>query len=116
MTIKATESNQPFRLAPSFVLSSNTGLTLQFTSPSGTVTTHTKASSPAVTAPAVALTNDPELGDVAASTYFELFTTTTTFTEAGTWTACGKYTDTATTPDTIIETLPVTFTIGESCF
>ena len=115
MTIKKGESNQPFRISTTFDMSNNTALSLFFTAPDGTQTTHTDASSPAVTAPAVALTNDPELGDVTASTYFELKTTTTTFTQAGTWAACGLYTDTATTPGTILETLTVTFTIGESC-
>jgi len=67
--------------------------------------------SPAVSAPAVALVNDPELGNVAASTYFEYSTSGTEFDIKGTWTACAVYTDASLT----LNANKVTFTIGGEC-
>ncbi len=93
MTIKIGEKGQPFRIDASFDMSGSTGLEILFTAPSGTEFTKTQATTPAVTAPAVQLTNDPELDTVPASEYFEYTTDGTEFTEAGNWTACGKYID-----------------------
>ena len=94
MTIKVGEKGQPFRIDASFDMSGSSAMQITFTAPDGTETVLTDATTPAVTAPAVALTNDPELGTVPASEYFEVTTTAASpFTAAGTWTACGKYTD-----------------------
>ena len=80
MTIKVTEKGQPFRIATSFDMSGNTALQIEFTAPtSGTDFTATDLTTPAVSAPAVALVNDPELGSVTASTYFEYTTDGTEF-------------------------------------
>ena len=77
MTIKVGERGQPFRIDASFVMSGNSGLEIKITDPDGVETTFTKSTTPAVSAPAVALVNDKELGNVPASEYWELTTTTT---------------------------------------
>jgi len=112
MTIKVIEKGQPFRISTGFDMSGSSALEIVFTAPStGTDFTVTNATSPAVSAPAVALTNDPELGNVTASTYFEYTTDGTEFDVAGTWTACAKYTDASL----ILKANVVTFTIGAEC-
>ena len=114
MAIKVAEGNKAFRYATNFDMSSSTALSLKFTSPTGVVTTLTDLTTPAVTAPASAIT-DPDLGALAASTYFEFKTLVTTFTESGTWKVCGTYTDTATSPDSIFIGSTVTFNVGVGC-
>lgn len=112
MTIKVTEKGQPFRISTGFDMSGSTALSIAFTAPAdGTSFTVTQATSPAVTAPAVALSNDPELGDVPASTYFEYTTSGTEFDIKGTWTACAVYTD----GSRVLNANKVTFTIGAEC-
>ena len=112
MTIKVGEKGQPFRISTGYDMSSSTGLSIKFTKPDGTTFTVNEGTTPAVTAPAVALTNDPELGNVSASTYFEYTTDGTEFDQAGTnWKACGTYTTAALS----LEADEVTFTIGASC-
>tara|TARA_R110000822_G_scaffold65687_3_gene160799 strand:- start:2212 stop:2553 length:342 start_codon:yes stop_codon:yes gene_type:complete len=112
MTIKVGEKGQPFRIATGYDMSSSTALSIKFTKPDATTFTVTNLTTPAVSAPAVALTNDPELGSVAASTYFEYTTDGTEFDIAGTnWTACGVF----TTAALVLEANEVTFTIGASC-
>ena len=70
MTIKVGEKGQPFRISTSFDMSGSTGLSIAFTAPAtGTDFTVTEASGSAVTAPAVALTNDPELGKIIADAF-----------------------------------------------
>jgi hypothetical protein len=116
MTIKAGEKGQPFRIAADFDMSGSTGLSIKFTKPDGTTTfTVTEASGSPVTAPAVALTNDPGFNpvrSVAASEYFEYTSTGLEFDVDGEWTACGLYEDASLT----LEANTVTFTIGETCF
>lgn len=93
-------------------MSGSTVLSVKFTAPAaGTNFTKTNSTTPAVSAPAVGLTNDAELGTVAASTYFEYTTDGTEFDVEGTWKACGTYTDAAL----ILEADEVTFTVGASC-
>jgi len=115
MSIKVGEKGQPFRIATGFDMSGSTALSIVFTAPTnGTSFTVTQATSPAVTAPAVALTNDPGFTpaqSVAASTYFEYTTSGTEFDIAGTWTACAVYTDASL----ILNANKVTFTIGAAC-
>jgi hypothetical protein len=115
MTIKVGERGQPFRIATGFDMSGFTALSIVFTAPSnGASFTATNLTTPAVTAPAVALTNDPGFTppqSVAASTYFEYTTDGTEFDIAGTWTACAVYTDAAR----ILNANKVTFTIGSAC-
>jgi len=114
MPISTGESNKLFRVATNFDMSSSTALQLDFTDPNGTTSTLTNATTPAVTAPAVAVT-DPDLGALAASEYMEFATITTTFTVSGTWKVCPTYTNTGTTPDTIYEGSVVTFTVLDGC-
>jgi hypothetical protein len=112
MTIKIGEKGQPFRISTGFDMSGSTALSIAFTAPEGgTGFTATQATTPAVSAPAVALTNDPELGTIAASTYFEYTTDGTEFDVDGTWTACAIYTDAAR----ILNANKVTFVIGKAC-
>ena len=93
MNIKATEGGKAFRYSTGLDMSGSTGLTLNFTKPDNTTLQKTEATVNAVTAPAVALTNDPDLGNVSASTYMEFLTVAADFDQAGVWTVCGIYTD-----------------------
>ena len=112
MTIKVTEKGQPFRIATGFDMSGSTALSIAFTAPDGgTDFTVTNLTTPAVSAPAVALVNDPELGNQSASTYFEYTTDGTEFDVSGEWSACGVYTDASL----ILNANKVTFTIGAAC-
>ena len=114
-SIKITEKGQPFRIATDFDMSGSTGLEIVFTAPTGgTSFTVNEGTTPAVTAPAVALTNDPGFNpvrSVAASEYLEYTTDGTEFDIAGTWTACGEYSDASLT----LKANVVTFTIGGEC-
>ena len=114
MTISTGESNRAFRVATNFDMSSSTDLQLDFTDPNDVTSTLTSSTTPAVTAPAVAVT-DPDLGALAASTYMEFDTITTSFTVAGTWKVCPTYTNTGTTPDSIYEGSVVTFKVLAGC-
>ena len=114
MPISTGESNKLFRVATNFDMSSSTDLQLDFTDPNGVTSTLTSSTTPAVTAPAVAVT-DPDLGALAASTYMQISTITTSFTVAGTWKVCPTYTNTATTPDSIYEGSVVTFNVLAGC-
>ena len=109
MTIKKDEKGQPFRIGTGFDMSGSTSLTIKFTKPDGTELTVTN---PDVTAPATPLVNDPYLGSIPASTYFEYTSTGLDFDQAGeNWKACGTYADASLT----LFTGEVTFTIDESC-
>jgi len=114
LSIKVGEKGQPARIATNFDMSGSTGLTIKFIPPStgGTEFTVTEVSGSPVTAPAVPLTNDPELGNRAASTYFEYITTGLEFDAPGDWTACGLYQD--ATRD--LEANQTIFPIDASCF
>lgn len=110
MGIKVGESGKAFRLGVGFDMSSNTALSLVFTSPSGTQTTKTN---PDVTAPA-SYVLDPDVGGLNASEYFEYTIESTDFTEAGTWTVYGIYTNATPSPDHIYHSNDVTFTVTEN--
>lgn len=114
--LKVGEVGQPVKIATDFDMSSSTALQIIFTAPSGgTSFTATQATTPAVTAPAVALTNDAAFDpvrSVAASEYMLYTTDGTEFDIAGDWIACAKYTD--GTP-LVLEADPVTITITASC-
>lgn len=109
MTIKVGEKGQPFRIATAFDMSGSSALSIAFTAPTGG--TDFTVTDPDVTAPAVALTDDPELGNVPASMYFEYTTTGTEFDIAGDWSACAVYTDASL----ILNADKVDFTIGAAC-
>lgn len=114
-SIKLTEKGQPFRIATDFDMSTSTGLEIEFIAPEGgTDFTVNQGTTPAVTAPAVALTNDPGFNparSVAASEYLEYTTDGTEFDVAGEWTACGEFSTAALT----LKAAKVTFTIGAEC-
>lgn len=116
MSISVGEVGRAFRLSTnSFDMSSSTGLILNFISPTGVALQKTEASSNAVTAPAMALTaeSDPDIGPQDASTYFEFTTIATDFTEHGTWSVCGIYTD--GTPKVYHTIASYTFEVLEAC-
>jgi len=108
MTIKITEVGKLFNYATAFDLSSNTELTLKFTSPTGAETSFTKTGS-RVTAPAVVGGSG---GTIPANTYMQLITIATDFTEVGTWTVCGVYND--ATPKEFHGN-DATFTVEDDC-
>tara|TARA_R110002096_G_scaffold415093_1_gene616534 strand:+ start:261 stop:587 length:327 start_codon:yes stop_codon:yes gene_type:complete len=108
MSIKVTEVGKLFNYGTGFDLSGSSALDLKFTSPSGIVST---ISNPRVTAPATPAT-DPILGTLPANTYMQFTTLSTDFTETGTWTVCGTYTD--ATPKVFYGD-DTTFTVGAAC-
>ena len=114
MPISTDESNKLFRVATNFDMSSSTDLQLDFTDPNGVVSTLTSSTTPAVTAPAVAVT-DPDLGALSASEYMQFATISTSFTVAGTWKVCPTYINTSTNPDSIYEGSVVTFEVVAGC-
>ena len=116
MTIKKGSIGVPLRIATGFDMSGFTTLTMDITKPDGTVLQKTSGAGE-VTAPAVALVNDPDLGNVPASTYFEYINTIDDYDVVGDasdtnpWKVCGVYED-------AIQTLPVSpvpFTVLEGC-
>ena len=115
MTIKVGEKGQPFFIAAGFDLSGFTGLTIEFTAPTGgTDFIATDLTTPAVTAPAVQLNNDPAFDPpqtVAASTYFQYITDGTEFDIDGEWKACAFYTDASL----VLNADSVTFEVGARC-
>ena len=94
MSIIVGQYGVPFRMSTNGLdMSAFTGFTINFTGPDGSTLQKTEATTNAVSAPAVALTNDPDLGTQAASTYLEFVTVVGDFTVAGDWTACAIVTD-----------------------
>jgi len=115
MSINKGEVGRAFRLTTGgYDMSSSTGLTVILTKPDGTKLTKTEASSNPVTAPAIELINDPDVGSQAASTYFEFTSVALDFDQAGTWKACGIYSDAS---PKIYHTEPSeeTFEVGDPC-
>ena len=116
MTIKVGTIGVALRIATGFDMSGFTSLTMDITKPDGTVLTKTSGAGE-VTAPAVALVNDPDLGNVAASTYFEYINTVDDYTMQGLktdpnpWKTCGTYVDGSQT----LPVTPVPFTVEEGC-
>lgn len=110
MSIKSGESNKTLDIDADFDLSGFTDLEINLTAPSGATKSFSNSVGGRVTAPATISADS-----IPANEYFQLITIATDFDEAGTWTVCGKYTDTGTTPDTILIGDDVTFIVGESC-
>ena len=119
------EKGRLFRLSTGGLdMSSSTTLRLKFTKPNGTDKMEkTNSSANAVTAPAVALTNDPAVGTQSANTYFEFATladdadnsNAATFDVAGTWKVCGIFEKTTDSPPRILMGNDVTFTVLPAC-
>ncbi len=116
MTIKVGTIGVALRIATGFDMSSSTSLTMIITKPDGTKLTKTSGAGE-VSAPAVALVNDPDLGNVDASTYFEYTNAVDDYTEQGLstdtnpWKVCGIYEDGTQT----LPVSPVPFTVLEGC-
>jgi hypothetical protein len=110
MSIKVGESNKTLDIDADFDISGFTDLTITLTAPSLAVKTFSNSVGARVTAPGTT-----SAGSIPANEYFQLITIATDFDEAGTWTVCGKYTDTGTTPDSIWSGDDVTFIVGAAC-
>lgn len=108
-SIKVGELGKLFNYGTQFDLSSNTELTLKFTSPTDVKFSLTKTGT-RVTAPATASAEGFE-----ANTYMQIATLITDFTESGTWTVCGTYANTGASPPESFDGNDATFTIGEAC-
>jgi hypothetical protein len=114
--IKVGSIGVVLRVATGFDMSGSTSLTLKITKPDGTILTKTSGAGE-VSAPATPLVNDPDLGSVAASTYFEYTNAVNDYTETGlstddnAWTVCGIYVDGSQT----LPVSPVPFTVSEGC-
>ena len=116
MTIKVGSIGVPLRIATGFDMSGSTSLTMVITKPDGTKLTKTSGAGE-VSAPAVPLVNDPDLGNVPASEYFEYTNAVDDYDVAGDktdtnpWKACGTYVDGSQT----LPVSPVPFTVAEGC-
>ncbi len=116
MTIKKGSIGIPLRIATGFDMSGSTSLTMIITKPDGTKLTKTSGAGE-VSAPAVALTSDPDLGNVDASKYLEYtntvddYTVTGLSTDTNPWTVCGTYVDGSQT----LPVPPVPFTVLPGC-
>lgn len=119
MAIKVGEVGKPLRYPTTFDLSSSTEMTLKITSPTGVVLELTQTGG-RVSAPAVELTNEPVIQadgsivnqTVPASTYMEITTIASDFTEEGNHNICGTYED-ATPKDFSGD--ENTFPVGAAC-
>jgi hypothetical protein len=116
MTMKVGNIGVPLRVATGFDMSGSTSLTMIITKPDGSKLTKTSGAGE-VSAPAVALTDDPDVGTVAASTYLEYTNAVDDYdveglsTDTNPWEVCGIYVDGS-------QTLPVPrvpFTVLEGC-
>lgn len=87
MTINTNAIGVLFQYNTTYDLSSNTELTLKFTSPTNVETILTKTAG-RVSAPAT-----PSAGGAPANTYMQITQELTDFTEVGTWAVCGIYND-----------------------
>lgn len=117
MTIKKGSVGVPLRIATGFDMSGFTSLTMDITKPDGTVLQKTSGAGE-VTAPAVPLVNDQDLGNVPASTYLEYINIINEYDVVGNasdtnpWKVCGVYED-ATPKRSPVS--PVPFTVLEGC-
>jgi len=119
MAIKVGEVGKPFNYPTTFLLSSSTEMTLKFTSPAGVVLELTQTAG-RVSAPAVELTNVSVIqadGSIKkqtlpASTYMQITTIATDFTEEGEYDVCGTYED--ATPKEFFGDANK-FTVGAAC-
>jgi len=112
MTIKKGSLGVPLRIATGFDMSAFTSLTMIITKPDGTKLTKTSGAGE-VDAPAVPLVNDPDLGNVPASEYFEYINAVDDYTETGvdTWEVCGIFVSATQT----LPVSPAKFTVDEGC-
>jgi len=116
MTIKKGTILVPLRIAMGFDVSGFTSLTMIITKPNGVKLTKTSASGE-VDAPAVALVDDPDLGNVAASTYLEYINAVNDYDQVGDkgdinpWKVCGE----SVVAGQTLPVAPVPFTVEEGC-
>lgn len=90
MTIRIGEVGKIINVGAEFDMSSNTELTLTFTSPDGN-TSFTRSSADGVTAPATPSPSLTGFGIFAADEYFRYATQAADFTVAGNWCIDGTY-------------------------
>ena len=116
MSIKVTEIGKLFNYGTFFDISGFDTLTLKFTAPDGTETeiTDPRVSAPNVDVAATIINDDGTESQVTfpADTYMQFSALAGDFTQAGTWTVCGTYTD--LTPKEFFGD-EATFTVGEKC-
>lgn len=116
MTIKKGTILVPLRIATGRSMDGFTSLVMIITKPDGTKLTKTSASGE-VDAPAVALVDDPDLGDVDASTYLEYINTVDDYDQVGDvddvnpWKVCGE----SVVAGQTLPVSPVPFTVEEGC-
>jgi hypothetical protein len=113
MSLKTGETGKIFRVAAGYDMSSRTELSIKFTKPDATTVTKTQ------TGGEVALgtidVTDPDLGALLANEYVEYDIEAGFLDQAGTWTGCLTYTNTAPAPDDIYIGDTFTFTVGSTC-
>jgi len=108
-TLFVGETNKAFNVASGgYDMSSYTELSLIFTKPDGTSVTKTTSDGVVI---GIGLTSDPDLGTVAANEHVTLPIPVGFLDQAGTWCVYLKYTNTGTTPDTVLIGAPTQFTV-----
>jgi len=117
MTIKVGSIGVPLRIATGFNMSGFTSLKMDITKPDGTILQKTSGAGE-VTAPGVALVNDPDLGNVDAFTYLEYINAVDDYDVEGDvndtnpWKVCGEYVDAS---PQALPVSPIPFTVLEGC-
>jgi len=113
MSLKTGETGKIFRVAAGFDMSSRTELSIKFYKPDGTAVTKTQTGGEV--ALGIINVTDPDLGSLLANEYVEYDIESGFLDQAGTWTGCLTYTNTAPTPDDIFIGNAFSFTVGSSC-
>ena len=112
MTLYVGDTNKTFRVNAGYDMSSNTELTLTFTKPDGTVVVKASADGVVIGAGVT----DADLGTILVNEYVEYPLESSFLDAAGEWKVTLKYTNTATTPDSIYNSPCVPFTVvGVTC-
>ncbi len=121
MSISVGEFGYPWRLSTNGLdMSSFTGFELNFTKPDDSTLQKDEASANPVSAPAVALVNDPDLGSQSASTYLEFTPVVADFDQEGTWNVCAFVEDATRGLRTQLldsngDPIDYTFEVGAAC-
>lgn len=110
MSLIVGDSNKAFRVSAGYDLSSYTELSIVFTLPDSTTVTKTTADGVIIGTG----TTDADLGVLAANFYVEYPIEVGFLSQAGTWYAYLVYTDTVTTPDTVLNGACASFTVSSA--
>ena len=119
MALKVGETGKIFRVSTEdtdgtgYDMSSYTELSIKFNKPDGTSVTKTYSGGE-VTLGTGAVT-DADLGDLAANEYVEYDIEAGFLDQAGAWTGCLTYTNTASTPDDVYIGDSFSFTVSAAC-